>query len=290
MPALLPALITLFLLLTGGIVSSQAAEAPLTIRLVSEVTSISPGQPFYVGLALHHGAGYHTYWKHPGIVGVPTNIAWKDLPAGFKAEPIDWPEPEAVLMFQIKAQGYERDVLLPIRITPPADLAEGSTVKLLGKASWMSCAQTCNPGFEDLSIELPVRKTAAPAYDSGWQSKFATERALRPSTSNAWLASAVESDKTIALTLKPGSQAAKISEEAAQKIIFFTEDGQIDSNKPQVIQSGDDGSITFTLTKADFILGDKPTKLEGVLLYPPGWVASSTVRCLRVSPPLSQAK
>ena len=48
------------------------AEVPLDIKLVSEVTSIAPGQPFYVGLALPHGEGYHTYWKFPGIVGVPT--------------------------------------------------------------------------------------------------------------------------------------------------------------------------------------------------------------------------
>ena len=266
--------------------STVKAEVPLEIRLVSEVKSIRPGEPFYVGLALHHGQGYHTYWKHPGIVGVPTGITWQYLPAGFKVEPIDWPEPEPVLMFQIKAQGYERDVVLPIRITPPAGLKEGSVVKLGGKASWMSCNQECNPGFKDLVIELPVKHADSPAYDAEWRTKFEHERALRPSESEAWQASAAESEKTIALTLTPQPNAVKVSAEAAAKIIFFTEDGLIDSNKPQVIHMAENGAITFTLIKAEFILGDKPTHLHGLLLHPPGWESGGKVRCLRVEPTL----
>src|SRR5688572_10915548 len=54
--------------------SSLHAE-PLTIELVSEVASIQPGSPFYVGLHLKHKEHYHTYWKFPGIVGVPTDMA-----------------------------------------------------------------------------------------------------------------------------------------------------------------------------------------------------------------------
>lgn len=271
-------------------VSAVKAETPLEIRLVSEVKSIRPGEPFYVGLALHHGHGYHTYWKHPGIVGVPTGIAWKDLPAGFKAEPIDWPEPEPVLMFQIKAQGYERDVVLPIRITPPVDLKDGAVVKLGGKASWMCCNQECNPGFKDLVIELPVKRADAPVYDAEWRSKFEHERALRPEASAAWQARAVESDKTIELTLKPKANAAKFSTDAAAKIIYFTEDGLIDSNKPQVITVAEDGTMVITLIKADFILGDKPTHLQGVLLHSSGWEEGGKVRCLRVAPVLIPAQ
>src|SRR6187551_155684 len=55
---------------------SPVRAAPLSIELVSEVTSIQPGTPFYVGLHLKHQEHYHTYWKFPGIVGVPTDMAW----------------------------------------------------------------------------------------------------------------------------------------------------------------------------------------------------------------------
>lgn len=259
------------------------AETPLEISLVSEVTSLSPGQPFYVGLALHHGKGYHTYWKHPGIVGVPTNIQWEGLPEGFKAEPIDWPEPERVLMFQIKAQGYERDVVLPIKITPPATLAEGSTVTLKGKAVWMCCNRECNPGFKDLSIQLPVRKAATPGFDAKWKAKFEAELALRPQSSDKWTAKAETKDKQITVTLTPKPGAQSLSAEDAKKLIWFTEDGIIDSDKPQQVERLADGSIRFQLVEAEYIVGDRPAALKAVLIHPAGWEQGGAVRCMSVA-------
>jgi thiol:disulfide interchange protein DsbD len=278
-----------FLFALGSWPSAAHAQTGLKLQLVSEQSAIIPGKPFTVGLWLDHDRGAHTYWRFPGIVGVPTQLQW-NLPKGWKASELIYPEPERTLMFQIKAQGYERDVVLPIRITPPADLKDGSMVKLSGKASWMCCNQECNPGFQDLVIELPVKHSNKPAYDTEWRPKFERERSLRPSASQAWQASAEESEKIVSLTLEPKAKAAKISAEAAAKIIFFTEDGLIDSNKPQVVRVAADGTITFTLIKADFILGDKPTHLNGLLLHPPGWLADGSLRCLRVSPALTPAQ
>lgn len=264
----------------------QAAE-PLDIRLVSEVASIAPGVPFYVGIAIHHDTGYHTYWKHPGTVGVPTNIQWQGLPPGFTAEPIDWPEPEPVLMFQIKAQGYERDVVLPIRITPPAGLAEGATITLSGKASWMCCNRTCHPGFKDLTLKLPVRSTPAPEWNADWHAKFEAERAIRPVSSQAWTAQATVTDKKIVLTLRPGADAAPVQPQEAARIIYFTEDGLVDSDKPQKVEVTADGSLKLTLVEAEYIVGDRPTKLSGVLLHKAGWERGGKVRCLRIVTPLT---
>ena len=270
------------LLLAAGLPALAEDDAPLTLRLVSEVTSIQPGQPFYVGLALHHGQGWHSYWEFPGVVGVPTNIQWKDLPAGFKAEPITWPEPQSVLMFQIKAQGYERDVVLPIKITPPADLKDGSRITLAGKASYMVCNRQCNPGFEDLSLTLPVKATPQPAMNKPWHDKIHHELDLRPRPSSTWTASAAEGEEKIVLTLKPGIGAGAISAADAAKIIYFTEDGLVDSDKPQQIERLKDGSLRFTLVKTSYIVGGKPTHITGVLLNPPGWTTDGTLRCMRV--------
>lgn len=261
------------------------AEEPLQIELVSEVTSIRAGEPFYVGLALHHGAGYHSYWKFPGIVGVPTNIEWLPLPEGFKVEPIDWPEPEHVLMFSIHAQGYERDVVLPIRITPPATLVAGTRVRLAGKASWMCCSTQCNPGFKDLAIELPVA-SAGPAFDTTWHAKFEAERALRPRTSQAWQASAMRDKAGIEITLKPQAGASKLMAADAANLRFFTEDGMVDSNKPQTIVIAEDGSVRLMLLQPDYLVGDPPATLRGVLLLARGWEANGELRCLSISPPL----
>ena len=277
-----------FSLLCSSFAADARADVPLEVTLVSEVRSVQPGRPFYVGLHLHHGPAYHSYWKFPGIVGVPTGVQWK-LPPGFTAGDIEWPEPEPVLMFKIKAQGFERDVVLPVKITPPKGLQTGGTVRIQGKASWMSCARTCHPGFTDIALELPV-KPGDPALDDKWHAALEKERGLRPRPSGAWKAAATEKGETVTLTVAPlSSNARKLGAEEAAKIIFFTEDGWIDSDKPQVISSAADGTITIKLTRSEIYLGKEPPRtLVGLLQLPGGWVTDGRITSMSVSPAIAR--
>ena len=75
-------------------------SAPLPVQavganaqFVSELESIQPGVPFTVALHILPDKHYHTYWKYPGIVGLPTSIKWQ-LPKGFRAGEIAWPAPQ----------------------------------------------------------------------------------------------------------------------------------------------------------------------------------------------------
>ncbi|MDZ4286960.1 MAG: protein-disulfide reductase DsbD family protein [Prosthecobacter sp.] len=277
---------------TGLMIVALAAALPVSaqigikLQLVPEVTAIKPGQAFYVGLLIQHEPGYHTYWRFPGIVGVPTTVAWQ-LPPGFQAGTLEYPEPEATKMFQIKAQGYERDVLLQCRITPPADLKTGQPVKLAGQASWMACARSCHPGTLGLSLELPV--TEETAYDSRWRPLFEKERAAYCHPSEAWAASAVENAMTVTVKLKPRSAHAHAfaDQGTAQKVIFFTEDGWINSDEPQQASLAPDGTLTLVLRRSDVFLGKAPpTKLHGIVQRPDGWLAGGKLRSMSLSPDL----
>jgi len=126
----------------------------LDISLVSENTVIEAGKPFRVGLWIRHEEKYHTYWKNPGVVGVPTHVKWT-LPEGFSAEAIQWPYPELSQMAAYPCYGYERDILLMMEITPPHAIS-GDEVTLTGVTNWMCCAQGCFPGYETFSLTLPV--------------------------------------------------------------------------------------------------------------------------------------
>ena len=156
---------------------------------MSEQSAIVPGQPFTVGLWLEHDRGSHTYWRFPGIVGVPTQMKW-NLPRGWKAGDLIYPEPERTLMFQIKAQGFDRDVMLRAEITPPANLKVGESITLTGLASWMCCGNTCHPGSMELSLTLPVAATAE--VNAKWHKLLDVERARAEQTSDAWTSSASE--------------------------------------------------------------------------------------------------
>ncbi|HYF36494.1 MAG TPA: protein-disulfide reductase DsbD domain-containing protein, partial [Prosthecobacter sp.] len=178
--------LTIILGSSALLLPTASAQTGLKIQLVPEVTAIAPGQPFFVGLFIQHEPGYHTYWKFPGIVGVPTSISWS-LPPGFTAGPLEYPEPETTMMFQIRAQGYERDLLLQTRITPPADLPLGQKITLTGQASWMCCGRSCHPGQKTLTLTLPVAADAP--FDPLWRPVFEKERAAYSHPSTAWEAS-----------------------------------------------------------------------------------------------------
>ena len=134
-------------------------EGPgLAIKLISENRSVTAGQPFTVGLHIHHYPGFHTYWKNPGIVGMVTSLEWT-LPEGFTASEIQWPYPENTFMGEYPCHGYERDVTLLVTITPPREIP-AKEITLKTNAMWMACAKGCFPGYETFSISLPVTREA----------------------------------------------------------------------------------------------------------------------------------
>lgn len=277
-------LFSLFLFALCTLPLAAHAQTGLKLQLVSEQSAVVPGKPFTVGLFIEHNRGWHTYWRFPGIVGVPTQMKW-DLPKGWKAGELVYPEPERTLMFSIKAQGFDRDVILRTEITPPANLKPGEQVTLSSKASWMCCGKSCHPGSMELTVTLPVAETAE--LNSKWHKLLDAERARAERTSDAWTAAASEKGDTITLQLKPASAEARVSknQREAGKIIVFTEDGWFDSDKPQTIQRNDDGSLTITLIKADTYLGGKPPKtLLAILRNDDGWLQGAELRCLQIAP------
>ena len=127
--------------------------------LVGDTTSIVPGKPFTVGLLLRMQPGWHTYWKFAGDAGLPTEIKWK-LPTGWTAGEIQWPIPlKTNDPGDIQTYGYQDEVLLLQRITPPANIGEGQ-VKLSADTTWLVCEKICIPGNASLDLELPMSQTS----------------------------------------------------------------------------------------------------------------------------------
>jgi len=243
---------------------SRLGAEPLTIDLVSEVASIQPGSPFYVGLYLKHKEHYHTYWKFPGIVGVPTGMTW-DLPPGWKADPIEWPAPERVMMFRIKAQGFHGEVLLPMKLTPPKDLPAGQKITLKGRATWMCCGLDCNPGFADLSVTLPVDELPAP-LDMRREGLFNNARARMPQPLVGYEATAVRNGDRV--TLRLAAQTAKEgTPEPPRNLpagIFFTEDGYINADKDQTFRQ-EGRTLVIELITSSYFTETPPDELRGIL-------------------------
>lgn len=130
---------------------------PIQAELISEQTSIQPGQPFWIALKISVGEGWHTYWKEPGDIGVACSINW-ELPEGFQAGESLWPKPTHFKEGGKNYWGYNEDFVLLTEITPPENLAQATApIPLSGTLQWLACNKsTCLPGESSLQVELPI--------------------------------------------------------------------------------------------------------------------------------------
>src|SRR5215831_3434272 len=137
--ALLILLLPALLLSAGPALAQSSVVKTDNVRseLISEVAEVKAGEPFWVALRQQIRPHWHTYWKNPGESGLPTEINWT-LPAGAKAEPIVWPVPTLIDVGGVINYGFQDDVLLLVRVTPPPYQANG-TLSLAASANWLVC-------------------------------------------------------------------------------------------------------------------------------------------------------
>ena len=208
-------------------------------RLLADVSSITPGQPFTAGLLLKMVPGWHTYWQFPGDAGIPTEIKWQ-LPPGWKAGPIQWPvplklnEPGDILIY-----GYHDEVLLLVPLTPPAKI-DSTSVALAAEASWLVCEKICIPGGAKLQMELPVGGASTPANAD----LFAKYRARLPLPLPASAQSALQwsrNEKGFRLTVTDKS----LAQSAGVDFYPLPESATVIGHPQR--QGGADGSIVFTV-------------------------------------------
>lgn len=255
-------------------------------QFVTDVTAVVPGEPFTIGLRLDPLPGHHTYWRGPGIVGVATRLDWT-LPEGFRSGGMIWPPPGRVLMAGIAANGYKGSVLLLTEITPPAAIPNGEVV-IAARASWMSCAVSCNPGIADLTLKIPVAKAGeTPPRDEAIARAFSQVRESAPKPApQAWavLPRLAAPDRIELTATIPGLEVRE-----AKTIQVFCNDLQVDSDEPPVVEILDatKGVVRLSLSRPEFA-PKSPRALSGVLHCPAGWpgIGSSYVE---FSAPWSEA-
>ncbi len=265
------------------VIGALAKPTYVKAALVAADASVQPGTPITVALHLSHEPHWHTYWKNPGT-GLPTSIDWK-LPPGWKAGEIQWPAPQVLKDSKgnIVGNGYEGELLLPVTLTPPADLKTGETLVLNADADWLMCADVCVPGNASVSLQIPVLN-AAPKPDATWNAKIRATLAALPRIESGWTVTASRGAKTLVLAIaavQPGAP-------EPQRLHFFSDDGLVAYDQPQVAKADGKGGFTLTIPlAADAAPG--PAKLAGVLISETGWSQGNPRRGLLVAADLAAA-
>jgi len=241
--ALLLAAVIVTLLAGTAVAAPARAEPPkVAVDLVSAQSSIAPGQTFWIGLRQRIAPGWHTYWTNPGDSGEPPQIEWT-LPAGFTAGEIAWPYPERIPAGPAMTYGYSHEVVLPIPVTAPSDLAVGGQVTIAGRASWLVCEKECIPEEAPVSLTLPVAAVSAAPDPTGAPLIERARRAV-PSPS-PWPASFTATPETVTLTIAARGLAP---ERVAEAYFYPARWGAIDQAAPQVVRV-DTSGVTIAVAR-----------------------------------------
>ncbi len=99
------------------------------------------------------------------------------LPPGLSAGCVQYP---VAVRFaapgDLAAYGYSGEVLLTATVTV-GESFRGESATLAADVSWLCCAQTCIPGAERVTMELPVAKTPGPSTNeatfTAWRKRMA---------------------------------------------------------------------------------------------------------------------
>lgn len=136
--------------------SSTGDEFQNTVKatLVSNVSSVKPGETFSVGVLFELKPGWHIYWKNPGDSGLPTTLNL-NLPEGFEEGKLNWPVPEKFISNTVNLNyGYKDSILLWRDIKAPDDINRILPLEIKGRTSWVSCREICIPGETDVKLNL----------------------------------------------------------------------------------------------------------------------------------------
>jgi len=261
MPRLAALLVLLLAALPVQAAESEAVRsARATATLVTDAATIAPGEAFRAALRLRLAPGWHTYWLNAGDAGAAPEIALT-LPDGGTAGGIAWPAPQRIQYGPLVNFGYTGEVLLPVTVTPPADLAPGSPYVIGASATWLVCEQVCIPEEGTFRLSLPVGPAAVP--DTRLAPLFARAAAAAPRPS-PWTARAAFGNGRGSLTL----DGAGLSRTTVRDAFFFpAEPNLIDNAAPQAVTLRD-GALTLALAAAPDAMA--PATLDGVLVLTDG--------------------
>lgn len=248
------------------------------VLLVSEVETVRPGEPFWLGLQFQIEDGWHIYWRNPGDSGAKPTVEWT-MPADVKVGDFVWPYPERLPAGPLLNFGYEGEVLLPMQAQLPEQF-DGREVTFQADAQWLVCEIACVPEDAVLTLSLPVRPDQ-PFAPSIWAGEFDRARQDVPNPSpwpmQAWLTSE-------RLTLQV--EAPELAADAIGRVSFFPDSDGVIVNAAEQSAEITDAGLTLEMQRGYLPEIDTVT---GVLTIAKTGENTANARAFKVEAPVEIA-
>ena len=143
-------------------------------RLISGVDGVGSETTIPLGLEFNLAEGWHTYWRYPGDAGVPPHFDFSGS-QNLKAVEVLWPAPRRLPEAGLDTIGYDRDVILPLRVTPQ-DPAKPVTLQVT--LDYAICEKLCVPAETKAGLALAGGSSAQDVRLAGAEARVARVDAL----------------------------------------------------------------------------------------------------------------
>jgi DsbC/DsbD-like thiol-disulfide interchange protein len=129
--------------------SPWAGDARSAVRLIAGTRTNDSAQ-LRAGIEIRLKPGWHTYWRYPGDAGVPPRFDFSGS-QNLKVAEVLWPAPHRLDEAGLSTIGYDRDVILPLRVTPQD---QHKPVTLRVKLAYAVCEKLCVPAEGSAALAL----------------------------------------------------------------------------------------------------------------------------------------
>jgi suppressor for copper-sensitivity B len=126
------------------------------VRLISAVDAVGQDAAVTLGLEIQMAPEWHTYWRSPGMAGIPPQIEFSPTDAdglgNLKSSHFLFPAPKRYTAYGLETVGYHDHIILPLVVqleTP------GRSLTLNGKVNLLICSSICVPKSFDVKLKIP---------------------------------------------------------------------------------------------------------------------------------------
>jgi thiol:disulfide interchange protein DsbD len=244
----------------------------ITVKLIADQDSVTPGSTFTLGVVFDPEPGWHIYWKNPGDSGLAPRFAWESSGGIAVASPL-WPYPEKIAVGPLVNYGYDK-VMIPFPATFSAPPPRVTSTSVMLSLQYLVCKDECLPGEAQLELTLPISKTAsAPGQH---ERLFAeTQKKIPTQLNRVSIAVEEQEDKIVVALIPLGPQFFPST------ITFFPEDPRVISNSAPQETTLDGGALRIAL-KRDPNRREPIRRVRGVLVSPQGWSETGDPKAIAI--------
>jgi len=273
LPLRVALLLTLLLAFASGCRDKSASKQPhLSVQLLADQDTLSPGSSFTLGVLFKPEPGWHIYWVNPGDSGLAPKFAWESS-GGIVVDTPMWPYPDRIPLGPLVNYGYG-EVLIPFPAKFSAPPPRATSTSVVASLQWLVCKDECLPGEAQLNLTFPISNKAAPP--SKHASLFARTLKDIPTKLERVSIAVEEQDDQLILALIPLEPRFLPS-----ALTFFPEDPKMISNSAPQEVSLEGGALRLSL-KRNANRREPIKRVRGVLVSPQGWSETGEPKAIEI--------